>query len=43
VQEKFIRTLNRQGKARLILDAVLTCAAAEVAKFSGDYVAVKPG
>ena len=39
--EKFLRTLARHGKARLALAATLTCGGATVAKFSGDYVAVK--
>jgi thioesterase domain-containing protein len=43
VLEKFLGTLNRHGKARITLGAVLTCDGAEVAKFSGDYVAVKLG
>ncbi len=38
---KFLRTLARHGKARIAVDAVLTCEGKEVATFSGDYVAVK--
>ena len=38
---KFLRTLDRHGKARLELGAVLTCDGKKAATFSGDYVAVK--
>lgn len=41
VLEKFLRTLRRHGKARCAVAAKLTCGGAEVARFSGDYVAVR--
>lgn len=41
--EKFLLTLSRHDKARITLDALLTCDGADVARFNGDYVAVKLG
>ena len=39
--EEFLRTLDRYGKARASLTAVLTCEGEKVAAFSGDYVAAR--
>lgn len=39
--EEFLRTLDRYGKARVTLAAVLTCQDKKVATFSGDYVAAR--
>jgi len=39
--EEFLRTLERYGKARATLTAVLTCKGEKVATFSGDYVAAR--
>jgi thioesterase domain-containing protein len=39
--EEFLRTLDRYGKARTTLAAVLTCEGEKVATFSGDYVAAR--
>ena len=39
--EEFLRTLDRYGKARATLAAVLTCEGGKVAAFSGDYVAAR--
>ncbi len=41
--EKFLRTLARHDKARLALGAGLTCDGTTVARFHGEYVAVKTG
>jgi len=39
--EEFLRTLERYGKARATLAAVLTCEGEKVAAFTGDYVAAR--
>jgi thioesterase domain-containing protein len=39
--ERFLRSLDRHGKARATLTAVLRCDGKEVATFSGDYVAAR--
>ena len=39
--EKFLRTLRRHGKARVELSAVLERGGETLAKFRGDYVAVR--
>jgi len=39
--EEFLRTLDRYGKARTTLAAVLTCNGEKAAAFSGDYVAAR--
>ena len=39
--DRFLRTLQRHGKARVTLPAVLLCEGRKVAAFSGDYVAAK--
>ena len=39
--QEFLRTLDRHGKARATLTAVLTCQDKKVATFSGDYVAAR--
>lgn len=39
--EEFLRTLDRYGKARATLTAVLTCEGEKVATFSGEYVAAR--
>ena len=39
--EEFLRTLDRYGKARASLTAVLTCEGEKVATFAGDYVAAR--
>ena len=39
--EKFLRTLDRYGKARITVTAGLTCEGEKVALFRGEYVAVK--
>lgn len=41
IVEKFLRTLRRHGKARIAVEAVLTCAGKTVATFGGEYVAVR--
>lgn len=38
--ERFLRTLDRHGKARATLTADLTCGGKKAATFSGEYVAV---
>jgi len=39
--EEFLRTLDRYGKARVKLAAVLTCKGEKAATFTGDYVAAR--
>ena len=39
--EKFLKTLDRHGKARATLEATLICEGEIVADFSGEFVAVR--
>jgi thioesterase domain-containing protein len=39
--QEFLRTLDRYGKSRATLSAVVTCQDKKVATFSGDYVAAR--
>lgn len=41
--ERFLRTLERHGKARAVLAADLACGGRKAASFSGEYVAVRAG
>lgn len=39
--EKFLRTLRRYGRARIVVGATLTCGGRKAVAFSGDYVALR--
>ncbi|MBS0663487.1 MAG: thioesterase domain-containing protein [Verrucomicrobia bacterium] len=41
--ERFLRMLERHGKARAVVTAELTCVGKKAASFRGEYVAVRSG
>lgn len=41
--ERFIRTLQTHGKARINISSIIKCDAQQAASFEGDFIAIKKG